>query len=162
MRCLRRWCWRRCPSGQHPACRWIRKTLWPTTRTFFPPKRKTTSMKSQSACPMPAARRSAFTRSMSCWATRQWKALPTMSLTTGSLALPTRTTVCCCCWPPMRPMAETITSCAAPGWKAACPSARWVPFWTSTWSPIGLPVITTPAPKRPCRRWPTGCAASTV
>ena len=30
------------------------------------------------------------------------------------------------------------------------------------WNPIGSTVITTPAPKRPCRRWPTGCAASTA
>ena len=29
-------------------------------------------------------------------------------------------------------------------------------------TPIGSTVITTPAPKRPCRRWPTGCAASTA
>ncbi len=32
--------------------------------------------------------------------------------------------------------------------------------WTSTWNPTGSTVIMTPAPKRPCRRWPTGCAAS--
>ena len=43
-----------------------------------------------------------------------------------------------------------------------CRSARWGRCWTSTWNPIGSTVITTPAPKRPCRRWPTGCAASTA
>ena len=40
--------------------------------------------------------------------------------------------------------------------------SRWGRCWTSTWNPIGSTVITTPAPKRPCRRWPTGCAASTA
>ena len=62
----------------------------------------------------------------------------------------------------LAPTAATTTSCAATGWKASCRSARWGRCWTSTWNPIGSTVITTPAPKRPCRRWPTGCAASTA